>query len=427
LTDALNAGVSASFDQVAAQLFPTFQKFQKMGEGLGETLVRVASNYVTLDAVLASVGKTFGATGAASVTARESMIELAGGIDELANKTASFADNFLTEAERLAPVQRYVAEQLAAMGLANVRSRDAFKQYVLGLDLTSEAQRKQYVALMDLQDAFAEVYPEIEDTTMTLTKAKSALTDAYNAEVDAIGATIDRMGSFATSLRELNKSALLGSLSPLSPQQKYAEARAQYEAVAAAARGGDEKAQDRYQDVYNAFLQASRVVYASGAEYQLDFSYAQAMTAEMAQWADVQVSVDRAQLDALKAQVSGIIEVNKSVLSVRDALLQYNAALNQATAPLPAGNGGIQYYEREGWTNDAARANGSMLTAILSLNERIDSQTKVIEGLRSDQQKQTGDQLVGYATAANDTAVVIAKAITKSYGPAAGETRVTPQ
>lgn len=332
----LSAIFSKLGDDLASFGVAGITQFQQVGEGALETLARVASNYAGLDAVLASIGKSFGATGIASIAAREDLLSLAGGLDELASQASSFAENYLTEAERLVPVKRLVTAQLGAMGLATLNSRQAFKDYVLALDPTIEAQRQQFVALMDLQDAFAQLYPEIEDTTVTLADAKSALTDAYKAESDAIDATTNRMSSFAASLKSLRDNALLGGLSPLSPAQKYAEAKAQYEAVLAAARGGDEDAQSQYQGAFNAFLTASRAVFASSSQYQSDFAYAQASTAEAERWASAQVDVGKAQLEALKLSVKGLIDVEKSVLSVREAILQLNTVMGKNSAPLTA-------------------------------------------------------------------------------------------
>lgn len=423
--DEIQAQLEAAFSKVGDDMarfgVGGLEKFQQVGEGYLETLARVANNYANLDAVLSSIGMTFGTTGLSSIEARERLIDLAGGIDELASKTASFAQNYLTEAERLAPVQKYVTDQLASMGLAGLRSRESFKQYVLGLDLTSDAQRQQYVALMDLQEAFAKIYPEIEDLTVSVTAAKAALVDAYNSETEAIGTTIDRMGSFAASLRNLGKSALLGNLSPLSPTQKYAEARAQYDAVASAARAGDQGAQDRYQEAYTAFLEASRAVNASSTGYQQDFSYAQAMTEEVARWAEDRVDVDQAQLDMLKSQVSGIIEVNKSVLSVRDALQQYNEAMSKNTAPMtapltavaPPVNTPIPY-SSYGTQNTEA-----LVAEVKALRSEL-------EGLRGDQQKQTGEQITANAEAVTESAVQIAKAVRGVFLKSTNE-RVAPE
>ncbi|MFC3457264.1 MULTISPECIES: phage tail length tape measure family protein [Massilia] len=411
----LSAVFSKIGDDLASFGVAGITQFQQVGEGALEALARVASNYAGLDAVLASIGKSFGTTGIASIAAREELLSMAGGIDELASQASSFAENYLTEAERLAPVQKFVTEQLAALGKSDLRSRESFKQYVLGLDLTSEAQREQYVQLMALQEAFAKVYPAIEDTTLSLADAKDALTEAYNTERDAIDATINKMSSFASSLKSLRDNALLGGLSPLSPSQKYAEAKAQYEAVLAAARGGDEAAQSQYQGAFNAFLTASRAVFASSANYTRDFEYAQAATEEAAKWAEREINVYKAQLDVLKLQVSGIIEVNKSVLSVRDALLQYNTAAGKNTGPLtgyaPVSPGPVI----------ATPTRQSTMDAVVNATKAMGSE---VAKLRAEQAQHTAALIAAQNRASNESSSAIVGAVRST---ASTEYRVLPE
>jgi len=421
IEEQLSAVFSKVGDQLANFSIAGITQFQKIGEGALETLTRVAANYASLDAVLASVGKTFGATGVASLGAREDLLTLAGGIDELASQTASFAENFLSESERLAPVQKYVTDQLASMGLSALRSRDSFKQYVLGLDLTNVAQREQYVALMDLQEAYAKLYPEIEDATKTLADARSELTDAYNAENDAISSTIDRMGSFAASLKSLRENALLGGLSPLSPQEKYAEAKAQYETVLAAARSGDESAQSNYSAAFNSFLTASRAVFASSGQYQADFAYAQASTAEAERWAGAQVDVGKAQLDALKLSVSGLITIDKSVLSVRDAILQVRQLMG-TTAPLTPGAMAAPQINMPTPVMYASYGADNTVALVAELK----SVRQELASLRAEQAVQTGHLIQANAKAASDSADQISGATTTAVKAVANSEQRVP-
>ncbi|MDQ1920551.1 hypothetical protein, partial [Massilia pseudoviolaceinigra] len=142
--------------------------FRQVGEGYTETIVRLASNYATLDSALSSIGLTFGAAGVSSLAAREGLIAAAGGIDKFAEHTSSFADNFLTESERLAPVQKYVNEELARLGQTGIKTRDDFKAAVLGLSeggkLATTAGAELFTGLMALETAFAAVVPALEET-----------------------------------------------------------------------------------------------------------------------------------------------------------------------------------------------------------------------------------------------------------------------
>jgi len=168
IQEELQAVFSKVGDSLAASGVAGLESFQKVGEGYLETLARVASNYQTLDAIMASIGTTVGAAGIASVPARERLIDMSGGISALASQVSSFADNFLTEGERLAPIQKYVTEQLAGMGLAWVDTSAEFKNAALGIDKTTEEGAKQFTAMMSLADAFAKVYPAVKDLSMSL-------------------------------------------------------------------------------------------------------------------------------------------------------------------------------------------------------------------------------------------------------------------
>lgn len=401
-------------DELATRLVPSIASLGKTGETAATTLQRVATNYAGVDAALSLIGKQFGQIGIQSIAARERLVNLFGGVDVLSQSMGSYAQNFLSEAERLAPTAAAVKTAMADLGLASVTTRLQFKQTVDNLvksgALATEAGAKQFATLMSLQEAFALVTPDVDLTTQ-----RTALTEAYNAESQALQATITRMGSFATSLRNLRNSALLGGLSPLSPAQKYAEAKSQYEAVLAAARGGDEAAQGRYQDAYTAFLEASRVVNASSIGYRQDFDYAQAATEEAAKWAEAQVDVGQAQLTALEKQVSGLIEVKQEVMSVRDAILQLNTVLGKNTAPLTAVVAPPPVavpYSSYGTANTEA-----LVAEVKALRTEV-------AGLRADQNGQTGALIAATRGAGEQTADKVSGAVRAA---ATTEVRVKPE
>lgn len=155
-------------DDLAYRLVPNLAEFAKQGETASTTIARLANNYVNLDAILTSIGTTFGAVGLGSLSARERLINLSGGLEQLTQKATSFAQNYLTEAERIAPVAQAVGKALADMGLSWVDTREEFKQVVLATDKTTEAGAKQFAGLMDLQEAFAAVYPAMNEATAAL-------------------------------------------------------------------------------------------------------------------------------------------------------------------------------------------------------------------------------------------------------------------
>ncbi|MES2262083.1 MAG: tape measure protein [Pseudomonadota bacterium] len=192
LTAALNAVVSKALDDMSSAVFPEFEQFRGVGEGYAETVLRVTTNYANLDSILASVGATFGATGISSLKARKDFLALVGGIDALAAQTSSFADNYLTEAERLAPVQKYVTEQLTALGYASLKTRDDFKAAALDLvnsgALATDTGAKTYAGLMAVEGAFAKVTAAAEDTTLSVQAVADQRKDLQK-QIDALTLT----------------------------------------------------------------------------------------------------------------------------------------------------------------------------------------------------------------------------------------------
>lgn len=184
IQDQLEAVFSKVGDDLAKFSVGGLEQFQQVGEGYFETLTRIASNYANLDSILAASGATFGQTGMASIKARENFIALAGGIDKVAGNFSSFNDNFLTQAERLAPVQKYVTDQLGALGYAGLDTRDKFKDAVLGLinggALLTESGAATVNSLLSLADAFAQVYAGAKDVTKSAEEIADERIDLQN-------------------------------------------------------------------------------------------------------------------------------------------------------------------------------------------------------------------------------------------------------
>ncbi|TWI69062.1 uncharacterized protein DUF4214 [Pseudoduganella lurida] len=182
-------------DDLATLLVPSIAKFTAEGETASTTLQRIATDFANVTTVLDSMGVTslqaFGAVGVATIEARERLIAMAGGIDALAQQTDFFTQNFMTDAERIAPVQKAVSEQLAALGYTGVSTSDQFKAAVMGLAtsgaLATEAGAKTYAGLLALAPAFKQV----SDYTDGLAKAaadlaaQQALEDAAKAAEEA--------------------------------------------------------------------------------------------------------------------------------------------------------------------------------------------------------------------------------------------------
>ncbi|MBY0237866.1 MAG: hypothetical protein K2X55_00980 [Burkholderiaceae bacterium] len=191
---------------VAGELVPGIAQFSKEGEAASATLQRLAAQYTAVDAILKSMGATgesaFGTVGVASLAARERLLTLTGGLDALASQTAFFSQNFLSEAERLKPVQDQVTAKMAELGFAGVTTVDAFKNVVVGLQtsgaLANEVGANAYADLLKLAPAFKVV----ADANAAAAKAQA---EAAQAQEEAAKKALEDAAAIAQKLADINK------------------------------------------------------------------------------------------------------------------------------------------------------------------------------------------------------------------------------
>lgn len=176
-------------DAMARELVPSLGDFAREGESASATLQRIAGDYAFMDAALSAMGMKFGVVGLDSVAARERIMTLTGGIEALGKGSAFFAQTFLTEGERLAPIKKQVTETLEALGFIGdtaLLTRDDFKEAVLGLQnggaLATVAGAETFAGLMKVQEAFALVHPVLEATAVAGRNASDILSERIDLQ-----------------------------------------------------------------------------------------------------------------------------------------------------------------------------------------------------------------------------------------------------
>lgn len=260
IQEAISAVFSKAADDMAGYAVSGLGQFQKVGEGMYETLVRLAKDYQTIDIEMQSIGRSFGAVGASSVEAREALIDLFGSLDNFVDQTNYYRSNFLTEAEQIAPVMQSVNDRLSDLGLAWVSTIDQFKAVVNGLDLTTGAGQSLYASLLSLAPGFKAV----EDYQ---TKQAQAAADAASEMAKAVADAAARFQGFADDLRAFRDELSGGGTTGV---QTYRQAMTKLMSVGALASVGDEKSLGNLAGVSRDFLAQSKDMATSYTQYQRD-------------------------------------------------------------------------------------------------------------------------------------------------------------
>lgn len=307
----LSGAISAAGDQMAEDLFgPIISQYQQLGEGLLETAVRlVAEQAVVLDDLSRSGQQATGDTIALS----QSLINLAGGLDNFRDAADTYYDKFFTAEEKQANLHDRLVATLGDMDMILPGTRDGYRALVSSLDLTNEADQQRYVQLLQLADAADQYYSALEDGSK---KAADALKDQ-------VGSALDVAGSAAAALKDILSSDLANS----SPESLYAQRRTAFAQAQAAGRSAD------LPELGKALLEASRAYNASGEGYQTDFAMVTKALAEVAG-----MGVQSPTLAAAEKQVQLLDDIRQAIEDSNGAqlyqLTQQMLTLREIVLPL---------------------------------------------------------------------------------------------
>jgi len=291
------------------------------------------------------LGPAFGKVVTMSTAAKISMIELAGGAEQLAANMQTYAQNFFSDEEKRAATIAAISRTLGPTGLgaqvvgalnqAPEQARKTFRSIVDGLDMNTTAGQEAFIALMAVSGAFAELTVEIEKDNHAVEEAMDDLSNAYERQRDSIEETMDRLKDWQDSLAAFRSSLITDEkLSPLNQIDRYAAASMEYERTKAGAKAGDIGAAERFETVARTYLEASQSLYAGSATYQNDFMRVMSDIEGMESVAQMQYNIQKDSLDRLNKIVEGFGISTSAILSVREAIIKLAQARGE---PIPAG------------------------------------------------------------------------------------------
>ena len=218
---AIEAVFSKIFDDLAGAVVPFVGQFQKVGEGLGETLVRVATDVQVMQEAVKQLGISVSAAGPeAFAQASVGLAELMGGVNNLADSMTSFVGKFAPDAHKFKVAQDAITSALGQVGLVLPPTRDAMWALMQTLDASIPGDQKKIAALLQLTDTSDAYYTMLEDANNKLAaSAQDLATKLYGT----IGTTLDALTAKLNELKTSTQSALgtaLGSNSPLSAKDQ---------------------------------------------------------------------------------------------------------------------------------------------------------------------------------------------------------------
>jgi len=161
-------------DSMGNYMIPSLVEFQKEGENLADTAVRMKDTFILTDAILGMVGGTFGSVGLASMEMRSNLVALMGGLQSANSLMQGYYNAFYTDAERVANGWTQMNNAMTALGVETLPNTNAaFRALVEAQDLSTESGQQTFATLMGLASSFND-----------LTIAAAALDEAAKAIAD---------------------------------------------------------------------------------------------------------------------------------------------------------------------------------------------------------------------------------------------------
>lgn len=218
-------------DGLARSLLPQIDDLAKRGETALQAVSRLGTEFDALSGGAMNLGASLDyakqLVKGMSFEARTAFIEMSGGAAALAGKTQFFAENFLTDAERLAPVQESLKVGLVGLGYSANITKDQFKALVQDVNLSNETRNK----LLDLAPAFITVSNAAAVTSDAIANTAAAMQilsgDMFGAQKDAeaqrVNSSIQEITSSIAQLEGI-AAQLRGTVNSINPLS-VAEAR----------------------------------------------------------------------------------------------------------------------------------------------------------------------------------------------------------
>ncbi|QFU23725.1 hypothetical protein FM038_017140 [Shewanella eurypsychrophilus] len=177
----LEAVFSQQGDMIAKWVAPSMSEYQRVGEGLYDTLIRVAQEQAVFNAALEQSGLGLSRFGDVSsetqIAISQSIIGLMGGIETFKEATSTYFSEFFTEAEQFDYLQSQLTSQFEQLGYQLPENAEQMRSLVESLDLTTESGQEAYAALMRLVPGLAEYIDQLEQ--------QQAAIDSFNNSIQS--------------------------------------------------------------------------------------------------------------------------------------------------------------------------------------------------------------------------------------------------
>ena len=424
----LNGVISAMMDTMTTQIFGDIVgKYQKLGETMLETTVRIVSEIVIVKDALNQSGLSISTD---IIAVSDALVQAAGGLEKFQAQFESFFDKFYSGAEKQTRLQKTLVGSLAEANVILPTTRENYKKLVEGLNMTNPLDQQRYSLLLELSEAADKYYSMLEsgaadaakiaktqrsldiqymeltgnavgaltekrkdelaamDASLRITQqgvyiladankavsdatavANKAVTDAMALASKAVSAAVNEVSkaiSNLSSLAQKLRAAATGTTvtTDATTRKDRADAQAVLNAALKVANAGGSI--DNFAGMDKALTDISKPseqLYSSFTDYARDQALTSGTITQLADYADAQVSMAQQQIDAINGVSKEVIRVNNAIVTLTGSADGTKSAVIDVDGQLVTLTRS-QAISADGTTQEVTKVNGKIVDLI---------------------------------------------------------------
>ena len=341
INKALNDYFSKIADDAAEKLFGSvIGTYQRVGEGLYETAVRLVQNKAIVESVLKLTGQTFEGTIPQVIKFSESLIEMAGGLEKLTDAASAYYDKFFTDAEKQARLKTSLGDVFKENKLPGgvPDTREAYRSLLEGLDLTTDSGKEAYIILLKLAETADAYYSYLEKVAEQRADMEMQLLELTGTAAEILAAKrkkeLDAMDETLRPLQELIWLTQDWADKIAEATKNTTSAIDEQISLSKTASGAARSAADAYKKMIDTLTDAQIKINgggATGAQGRFDTIFSKAMTGDREALGALPGSIDGLLANSLKTSKTAedyARDQGKSLLALEDAKTISGAMVN---------------------------------------------------------------------------------------------------
>lgn len=200
----LTAIFTSMADDMATASAPGLDAFKKIGETSSAALQRLSGSLKTANMWLGTLRNRLFDISLLGAEAASKLADAFGSLDNLASSSKAYYEAFYSESEHAAINTENLTKAMALVGIALPNSKQAFRDVVSGLDLTSESGRNAYAVMLALAPEFDVSAQAADKMAQTTAAAILKAVASTRRMVPALDVTTLKMGDVASGAKTVS-------------------------------------------------------------------------------------------------------------------------------------------------------------------------------------------------------------------------------